>query len=152
MLLLGTTQSKPLKNVVDRQILAMRVSHGPLAIGRAQPPLLLVVTQSNSPSIADHCSSRLLTLLPVQEMLKNLFVFFSIFQQTSFCPQTDEFILCLFFSFHWETKKPTAQHLPCKAGSQFILNDFIFGFVLFWFSYVLDFSPKSQLFSLIFSL
>lgn len=45
---------------------------------RAKPPLLLVVPGSDLHTITDHCSSRLLTLLAVQDMLKNLFVVVSI--------------------------------------------------------------------------
>ena len=71
----------------------------------------------------------------------------SLFSTNSFL-FSDRFTLYLFFSFCWEPKKPTTQYLPFKAGSE---NSFWMVFV-FLFSYILDFSPKSQLFSLILSL
>ena len=74
------------------------------------------------------------------------------FPQTSFCSQTDEFILYLFFSFHWEPKKSTTQYLPFKAGSESLFWMSLFLSLCSCFSYILDFSPKSQLFSLILSL
>lgn len=133
-------------------MLAMGVSHGPPATGRAQPPMLHVVPGSDSHTAADHCISRLLTLLPVQEMLKNLSVVFSIFhKQLSVLKQMN--LSSNFSSVSTGSQKspqPSIFHL--KQVQRICSECHYFCFLYSCFSYILDFSPKSQLFSLVLSL
>lgn len=129
------------KEVDGSRVLAMGVSHGPPAAGRARPPLLFVVPGSDSHAITDHCSSRLLTVLPVQEMLKSLFVVLSIFhKQLSVLKQMN---LSSIFSLVFTGSQKSPQHSIFHLKHLFLCS---------CFPYILDFSPRSQLFSLILSL